>query len=124
MGKVVLIVDDEPGNIELLRGILPAGLHIKVAIRGEKALAIAHKLPAPDLIFLDVMMPEMDGYEVCRQLKKDPATLAIPVAFISGHTSEEEKSRGMALGACAFLPKPIDPAAINRLVDQILGDTP
>lgn len=121
MSKIVLIVDDEPGNIELLRGVLPAGLQIKVAIRGDKALGIARKAPPPDLIFLDVMMPEMDGYEVCRQLKADPATSSIPVAFLSGHTSEDEKSKGLALGACTFLSKPIDPMAIRKVVLDVLG---
>lgn len=114
----VLVVDDEPANIDLLKGILPPECKVKVAISGEKALKIAQKEPHPDLVFLDVMMPEMDGYEVCRQLKADPATAGIPVVFLSGHTDEAERQKGLALGAVEFLSKPIDPAQISACISM------
>lgn len=114
----VLLVDDEPSNIDLLKGVLPPDCKVKVAISGEKALKIAQKEPYPDLIFLDVMMPEMDGYEVCRQLKADAVTAGIPVVFLSGHTDEAEKQKGLALGAADFLSKPIDPALVQAAMKR------
>ena len=106
--KSVLIVDDTPANIHVIKSILQGDYKIKAATSGEKALQIVGKAP-PDLILLDVMMPEMDGYEVCRQLKADPSTAAIPVLFVTGHADDEEQAKGMALGAVAYIAKPVDP---------------
>jgi CheY-like chemotaxis protein len=117
----VLLVDDEPSNIDLLKGLLPADYKVKVAISGEKALKIAQKEPYPHLILLDVMMPEMDGYEVCRQLKADTATAAIPVVFVSGHTDDAERAKGLALGAADFLSKPVDPDKVRTVLDRLLA---
>ena len=117
----LLLVDDEASNIDLLKGILPAEFKIKIAINGERALKTAQKEPHPDLILLDVMMPEMDGYEVCRRLKADAATAGIPIIFVSGHTSDAERAKGLALGALAFISKPIDPQQVNAAVKQALG---
>jgi len=119
--RSILIVDDEPSNIELLKGVLPAEHKVKVAISGEKALAIAQKTPLPDLIFLDVMMPGMDGYEACRQLKANPATAAIPVVFVSGHTDESERPQGVALGAVDFISKPISPDEVRAAVQRVFS---
>ncbi len=79
--QVILIVDDTPDNISLLSGLLKEQYKIKIATSGVKALQIAAQQPAPDLILLDVMMPEMDGYETCRRLKSDLLTVDIPVIF-------------------------------------------
>ncbi|MEW6164241.1 MAG: response regulator [Pseudomonadota bacterium] len=117
----LLLVDDEPANIDLLKGVLPADCKFRVAINGEKALQIAQKTPVPDLVFLDVMMPGMDGYEVCRRLKADPATAGIPVVFLSGHTDETERQKGLALGAADFLSKPIDPERVNAALRRVTG---
>ena len=80
---LILIVDDTPENVDVLAGILRAYYQIKVAVNGPKALKIAQSDPAPALILLDVMMPEMDGYEVCRQLQADERTQRIPVIFVT-----------------------------------------
>ena len=117
----LLVVDDEPANIDLLKGVLPAEYRVKVAISGEKALKIAQKLPGPDIVILDVMMPEMDGYEVCRLLKSDALTAGIPVVFVSGHTDEAERQKGLALGAADFISKPIDPEIVRETVRRVLG---
>lgn len=117
----VLVVDDEPSNIDLLKGVLPPECKVKVAINGEKALQIAQKAPCPDLIFVDVMMPGMDGYEVCRRLKADVATAGIPVVFLSAHTEETERQKGLALGAVDFLSKPVDPELVNAALHRAVG---
>jgi CheY-like chemotaxis protein len=119
----LLLVDDEPANIDLLKGVLPADFKFKIAISGDKALKIAQKEPHPDLILLDVMMPEIDGYEVCRQLKGDPATAGIPVIFVSGHTDDAERQKGLALGAVNFVSKPVDPEKVNAAVKSALAQS-
>jgi CheY-like chemotaxis protein len=119
----LLLVDDEPVNIDLLKGVLPADFKFKIAISGDKALKIAQKEPHPDLILLDVMMPEIDGYEVCRQLKGDPATAGIPVIFVSGHTDDAERQKGLALGAVNFVSKPVDPEKVNAAVKSALAQS-
>jgi putative two-component system response regulator len=85
----ILLVDDEPANLELLSEALKQQHHVIVAINGKLALKLALAEPQPDLILLDVVMPDMDGFEVCRRLKADPRTARIPVIFISArHTPE------------------------------------
>ena len=118
--KILLVVDDAPDNIQLLSGLLKDKYKIKAATSGEKALLIARKTPPPDLILLDVMMPGMDGYEVCRQLQADALTRAIPVVFVTGHATEQEKQRGLAMGAVAYLSKPVAPQELLSTVQRIL----
>lgn len=117
----ILIVDDEPANIDLLKGILHETYRIKAATSGEKALRVAAKAPPPDLILLDVMMPEMDGYETCRRLQSDPVTAAIPVFFVTGQARDANRDRGLALGARDYLYKPIDPLRLLERVRDVLG---
>jgi CheY-like chemotaxis protein len=117
----ILVVDDEPSNIDVMRGVLLPDYVMKVALSGEKALAIASRTPCPDVVLLDVMMPGLDGYEVCRRLKADPATEKIPVVFVSGHTGEAERQRGLSCGAADFLSKPVDPEAVRDVVRRALG---
>ncbi|GAB6041860.1 response regulator [Endothiovibrio diazotrophicus] len=118
---VVLVVDDTPANIDLIKGILQGRYKVKAATSGEKALTVAARAPGPDLILLDVMMPEMDGYEVCRRLKADPATAAIPVLFVTGHLDPAERDAGLALGALDYLSKPVVPERLLAGVAAALG---
>lgn len=121
---IILAVDDEPSNLDILRGVLPPEFRFKAAISGEKALKIAQKEPYPDLIFLDVMMPSMDGYEVCRQLKSDPVTAGIPVIFLSGHADDAERAKGLALGADDFISKPIIPEQVVAICKEHIATPP
>lgn len=113
----VLVVDDAPSNIDVLKNIL-VGLNyqVKVATSGELALKVARKEPRPDLILLDIVMPVMDGYEVCRQLKADSLTSGIPVVFVTGAANDGEVERGMTLGAAGFIYKPIDAGTVINTV--------
>jgi len=120
--KIVLIVDDVPENIDILKGMLSSEFKMKAAIKGEKALSIAQRVPDLDLILLDVQMPEMDGYEVCRQLKANPQTARIPVIFVTGNDSQEEVDKGMALGAVGYLIKPVSADKLKDLIEKILND--
>jgi len=117
----VLVVDDEPANIDLMKGILPQGIKVKAAINGEKALKIAGGDSPPDVILLDVMMPAMDGYEVFRRLRADSATSGIPVVFVSGHDDETERQKAMALGAAGFVSKPVDPGQLLDMLQRLLA---
>lgn len=116
--KTLLVVDDAPENIQLLSGLLKSRYKVKAATSGEKALAIAGRVPAPDLILLDVMMPGMDGYEVCQRLKAEAATRSIPVIFLTGHVGDTQRERGLQLGALAFLSKPVDPDELLDIVGR------
>jgi serine phosphatase RsbU (regulator of sigma subunit) len=114
--KLILIVDDTPTNIGVISGALRDSYKTKVATNGAKALAIAAEEEKPDLILLDVMMPEMDGYEVCRRLKADPATSEIPIIFLTGQTSAEDETQGFDVGAVDYVHKPFSPAVVKARV--------
>jgi sigma-B regulation protein RsbU (phosphoserine phosphatase) len=114
--KLILIVDDTPLNIGVISGALKDSYKTKVATNGEKALALASAEEKPDLILLDVMMPGMDGYEVCYRLKADPATSEIPIIFLTGQTSAEDETRGFEVGAVDYVHKPFSPAVIKARV--------
>jgi len=118
--KSVLVVDDEAINISLLAQILKGIYKVKVAKEGEKALKIAAATPPPDLILLDVMMPGIDGFEVCRRLKAAPGTADIPVVFVTGKNDAAEQAKGMALGAAGYLHKPVDAAAVTSTLRELL----
>ena len=105
--KMVLVVDDSPENIDLLGNVLSQDYEIKVALSGEKALKIAGSEKPPDIILLDIMMPGMDGYEVCRRLKSDAKTQDIPVIFISSMSEVEDETKGLEVGAIDYITKPI-----------------
>jgi len=120
--QTILIVDDAPENIELLYLVLSSTYNIKVALNGEKALEIALKSgDQPDLILLDVMMPGMDGYEVCRQLKASSLTNKIPVIFISALGEAEDERKGFEVGAVDFIPKPVSLAIVRARVKTYLA---
>ncbi|MCC4831668.1 two-component system response regulator [Shewanella sp. 10N.7] len=116
----VLIVDDTPENIDILVGILGSDYKIKVAIDGPKALALAQK-SSPDLILLDVMMPGMNGYEVCQKLKNEPLTCHIPVIFVTALSDTEDETKGFALGAVDYITKPVSPAVVKARVKTHLS---
>ncbi len=103
----ILVVDDKPYNLALMSGLFKEDYQVKIATCGEKALKIARSDSPPDLILLDIMMPVMDGYEVCRQLKLDPKTRDIPVIFLTAKTADEDEERGLVLGAIDYISKPI-----------------
>jgi sigma-B regulation protein RsbU (phosphoserine phosphatase) len=118
--KTVLLVDDTPANIRIANSILKELYTIRVATNGAKALELARVTPMPDLILLDVMMPEMDGYEVCTQLKLSPDTRDIPVIFLTGQTDVEDETRGFGVGAVDYIHKPFSPAVVQARVQTHL----
>ena len=114
--KTVLLVDDAPANIQVVTSILKDIYKIRVATNGAKALALAKDTPLPDLVLLDVMMPQMDGYEVCTRLKADPETQDIPVIFLTGQTEIEDETKGFEVGAVDYIHKPFSPAVVKARV--------
>ncbi len=96
--QTILVVDDTPDNLALMTGLLKDAYRTKVANNGERALAIAATLPLPDLILLDIMMPGMDGYEVCKRLKADKLTRDIPVVFLTAKAEVEDEQKGFDTG--------------------------
>ena len=112
----VLVVDDTPENIDVLNGILKQDYTVRVATSGERALALARGEPPPDIILLDVMMPSIDGYEVCRRLKADYATQRIPVIFITAMNEIEDETHGFDLGAVDYISKPVSPSVVRSRV--------
>lgn len=112
----VLIVDDERLNINILNDALQDKYKIKVALNGAQALDRAMSYPQPDIILLDIIMPGMDGFEVCQKLKVNPDTADIPVIFITAKSSEEDEIRGLELGGADFISKPIRPEIVRARV--------
>ena len=118
--KLVLIVDDTPTNVAVVSGVLKDFFRTKVATNGEKALAIANAPDKPDLILLDVMMPGMDGFEVCRRLKDNPATRDIPIIFLTAKTDEVDEEKGFDVGAVDYIHKPFSaPIVLARVRTQL-----
>lgn len=118
--QVILIVDDTPDNITLLSALLKDVYKIKIATNGVKALHIASTLPSPDLILLDVMMPEMDGYETCKRLKENPVTAEIPVIFLTAKSQVSDEEMGLRLGAVDYISKPVSPPIVlARVATQL-----
>ena len=116
----LLIVDDQPINIQALYRIFAPDHRVLMATSGAKALAVCRDDP-PDLVLLDVVMPEMDGYEVCARLKADAATRDIPVIFVTSHTDAAEETKGLELGAVDFIAKPVNPAVVRARVKTHLS---
>lgn len=118
---VILVVDDTPENLELMSELLLLDEYrVKVASNGTHALRIALDTPPPDLILLDIMMPGMDGYEVCRMLKGNPATAGIPVIFLTAKSSAEDEQLGLDVGAVDYIAKPISPPVVLARVKNHL----
>jgi putative two-component system response regulator len=118
--SLVLIVDDNPTNIDLLVNTLKGEYRLGIAKNGPKALQYArqHK---PDLVLLDIMMPEMDGYEVCARLKENPETASIPVIFITAMTETVSKTKGFELGAVDYITKPFHTAEVKARIQTHLS---
>jgi sigma-B regulation protein RsbU (phosphoserine phosphatase) len=116
----ILAVDDTPENLDVVKGILADQYHIKVAVNGHIALKIAQS-QAPDLILLDIMMPEIDGYEVCRQLKSNPQTADIPVIFLTAKGETADEAEGFKLGAADYILKPVNPPLLEARVKTHLA---
>ncbi|MFC7515243.1 HD domain-containing phosphohydrolase [Herbaspirillum sp. GCM10030257] len=112
----ILLVDDSPDNIALLSALLKEQYKIRIATNGIKALQIAAADPLPDLLLLDVVMPEMDGYETCRRLKADARTADIPVIFLTARVRPEDEEMGLGLGAADYITKPISPPIVMARV--------
>ncbi len=108
----ILVVDDTPENIDVLRGVLKAHYKVKVAINGEQALKLCRSDQPPDLLLLDVMMPGMDGFDVCRRLKADAATEGIPVIFVTAMNDTHDEVQGFEAGGVDYINKPITPAIV------------
>lgn len=121
VGKsTILVVDDTPDNIDLLRAVLEDEYRTKIAVNGERALKIAAGSDQPDLILLDIMMPGMSGYDVCRALKADPHTAGIPVIFVTAMGEVADEQLGLALGAVDYITKPISaPLVLARIKTQL-----
>ena len=114
--KTLLLVDDEPANIQIVNSILKDIYKTRIATNGAKALELASQAPAPDLILLDVMMPEMNGYEVCSRLKSADHTRDIPVIFLTGQTEIDDETKGFEVGAVDYIHKPFSPAVVQARV--------
>ncbi len=117
----ILVVDDTPDNLALMSSLLKDAYKVKVANGGEKALRIAASDSPPDLILLDIMMPGMDGYEVCRRLKRDPGTMNIPVIFLTARSEVADEKKGLELGAVDYITKPVSPPIVMARVKSHLA---
>lgn len=114
---MVLVVDDVPSNAMVLASFLKNDYHVKIAKSGSQCLEIAQQDKQPDLILLDIEMPEMNGYEVCRELKANQLTNSIPVIFVTGKNEDEDQEKGLSLGAVDYIIKPIRPAIVSARVN-------
>lgn len=119
--QTVLVVDDAPANIQVVNSILKDTYTVRIATNGRKALEIMNAIPRPDLILLDVMMPGINGYEVCTRLKMDPATRDIPVIFLTGQTETSDETHGFEVGAVDYIHKPFSPAVVQARVQTHLA---
>ncbi len=112
----ILVADDSPQNIELLSRVLGQEYRIKVATSGDKALKIAYSDEPPDLILLDIMMPDLSGHEVCRRIKANPDRRRIPIIFVTAMSTVEDETLGLAIGAVDYITKPISPPLVQARV--------
>src|SRR5437773_2198193 len=116
----ILIVDDEPSNVDLLLSILGEECQVIVATTGEQGLARAEGATPPDLILLDVQLPGMSGYDVCRRLKASKTTCDIPIVFVTGLDDVFDETMGLSLGAVDYITKPISPPIVRARVETHL----
>ncbi|MDH5298906.1 MAG: response regulator [Desulfobulbaceae bacterium] len=114
--KTILVVDDFADNIDVISDALSDEYRVRAAVNGEKALAVMASPPYPDLVLLDIMMPGLDGYEVCRRLKADARGKEIPVIFVTAMGADEDESKGFAVGAVDYITKPISPPILKARV--------
>src|SRR5215471_3136084 len=114
--KILLVVDDAPANLQVVNSILSDDYKIRIATSGTKALELVKLMPLPDLVLLDVEMPEMDGYEVCGRLKASKETRDIPIIFLTGKTEAQDETKGFEAGAVDYIHKPFSPAVVKARV--------
>lgn len=113
--QTVLVVDDTPENLDLMKAILTPRYKVRVAINGEAALKLVAAVP-PDMVLLDVMMPGIDGYEVCRRLKANPASREIPVVLVTAISEAMDEGKGFEVGAIDYISKPVSgPIVLARV---------
>lgn len=118
--QTILVVDDVPTNIDILVGLLSDKYKVKAARNGVKAVEIARSANPPDLILMDVMMPEMDGYEACDKLKSEPDTASIPLIFVTSLNDDEDEEKGLKMGAVDYITKPFRSAIVLARVENHL----
>jgi len=118
--QTILAIDDTPANLSLINGLLKDSYRVRVANSGERGLALA-TTEAPDLILLDIMMPGLDGWDVCRQLKADSRTEHVPVIFLTSRVDAEDERKGLELGAVDYITKPINPPVLMARVKSQLA---
>ena len=111
----ILVVDDQPTNIQTLYQVLKGDYDVAMATNGSQAIELCQRRP-PDLVLLDVVMPGIDGFEVCRRLKTDPATRDVPVIFVTARDSTEDETLGLEVGAVDFIAKPVNPPVVRARV--------
>jgi diguanylate cyclase (GGDEF)-like protein len=111
----LLVVDDQPINIQVMHQIFGGDYQVFMATNGPQAVSICQSNP-PDLVLLDIVMPGMDGFEVCTLLKANDATCNIPVIFVTAHTDAAQETHGLSLGAVDFIAKPVNPAVVRARV--------
>ena len=118
----ILVADDDPVIVRLLEvNFRLEGYQVETASHGEETIRKAREAD-PALILLDVMMPGVDGWEVCRRLKDDPATAGIPIVFLSARAQDEDRKRGLDLGVAEYVTKPFDPGDLVALVARLIAD--
>ena len=117
----ILVVDDTAINIKIINELLKDEYHVSVATNGPDALALLASKNRPDLVLLDIMMPGMDGYEVCKQIKKDQSTSNIPVLFLTAMSQAEDETMGLEIGAVDYITKPINPPILLQRVRNHLA---
>ncbi len=119
--NIIMVVDDTSENIDILKSSLIADYVVRPAPSGQIALRVANIYPHPDLILLDIMMPDMDGYEVCRRLKADPVTRDIPVIFVTAKSDVADELAGLQLGAVDYITKPFSIPIVQARVKTHLA---
>jgi diguanylate cyclase (GGDEF)-like protein len=117
---ILLLVDDEPSNIEMLAAMLEDQYELRFAVTGQDALAAIKEMPKPDLILLDVMLPDMNGYALCERIKEDPITADIPIIFVTSLGDPEQEEKGFAVGGADYIVKPCRALSIKaRIRNQL-----
>ena len=122
MTKKILIVDDEEGVLALVSATLDGDdrFSLFLARNGEEAVKVC-RCERPDLLFLDIMMPDVDGYEVCRSLRKDPSTVDIRIIMLTALAQDFDRRKALEVGADEYMTKPFSPTALLERVEQVLG---